>query len=322
MKRIQTLSLLCILVLLFTSCKTNTPKQISKTGFYFDTVIEITLYNTTDYSIIDNCFSFCNDLEQTVSRTVKSSDIYKLNHAFGESITVSDTTLELIEIGIKYGDLTNGKFDITVAPLVELWDFKNNSGNIPTKKDIESSLSHIDYKNILIENNQITLLDPAAAIDLGGIAKGYMADKLKEYLIGTGIQSALINLGGNILTVGSKPNGDSFHLGIQKPFEKQGVSITSVKVVDSSVVSSGIYERYFKVDDIIYHHILDTNTGYPCENNLLSVTILSENSVDGDALSTACFTLGIQEATSLIKTLKNVEAIFITKDYQIIDTRK
>lgn len=321
MKQVRILSLLFVFLLTFTGCKIKNQTPISKTGFYFDTVIEITLYDTNDYSLIDECFSLCNDLEQTVSRTIKSSDVYKLNHALGAPTSVSDTTLELVKKGIEYSELSNGKFDITIAPLSELWDFKNNTGSIPNPDDISEALSHVDYKNILIEDNKITLTDPASAIDLGGIAKGYMADKLKEYLVSKDVKSALINLGGNILTVGTKPNGESFHLGIQKPFDKQGSTITSVDVTDSSVVSSGVYERYFEVDNEIFHHILDTDTGYPCKNNLLGVTILSEKSVDGDALSTVCFTLGIQEATLLIEKLEDIDAIFITQDYQIIDTR-
>ena len=167
----------------------------------------------------------------------------------------------------------------------------------------------------------MTLTDPKSAIDLGGIAKGYMADQLKEYLLGEGVTSAIINLGGNVLTIGEKPDGTSFNIGIQKPFDKQNATITSVQVKDSSVVTSGSYERYFKLGDTIYHHILNTETGYPCDNGLLSVTILSKESIDGDALSTACFTLGLEEGQKLIESLEDIDAIFVTDDYEIIDTR-
>ena len=186
---------------------------------------------------------------------------------------------------------------------------------------IKEALSHVNYKNIVIDGNRIFLSDPKAAIDLGGIAKGYMADRLKEYLIKEGIESALINLGGNILAIGSKPDGTPFNLGIQKPFEKHGVTITSVKTVDSSVVSSGVYERYFKTDDALYHHILNSKTGFPYNNGLLGVTILSEKSVDGDALSTSCFALGLEDGMKLIQSLDGVDAIFVTDDYQLHDTR-
>lgn len=320
-KKRQLFSFLLVNILLLTGCSLKTQEPISKTGIYFDTVIQIDIYGSNDTKLLDQCFEYCESFEHTISRTIETSEIYQINHANGNPIEVSDVTLELIQKGIEYGNLTNGKFDITIAPLMELWDFKNNTGNIPNDIAIQEALSHVNYKNIIIDGNKVSLTDPNAAIDLGGIAKGYMADYLKEYLISEGIKSALINLGGNILTIGTKPDGTPFHLGIQKPFDKQGSAITSVKTTDSSVVSSGVYERYFEVDDTLYHHIIDTDTGYPCNNGLLGVTILSKTSVDGDALSTSCFVLGLEEGQKLIDSLDNVDAIFITKDYKLIDTR-
>lgn len=316
----------CIAILLSTilliGCNLTTKEPISKTGIYFDTVISIDIYDSNNTSLLEQCFEYCREFEETVSRTIATSEIYQINHANGNPVEVSDVTLELLQKGVKYGELTNGKFDITVAPLSELWDFKNNTGTVPNEQDIKEALSHVNYKNIVIDGNMVSLSDPKAAIDLGGIAKGYMADRLKEYLMKEGIESALINLGGNILAIGSKPDGTPFNLGIQKPFEKQGVTITSVKTVDSSVVSSGVYERYFEKDNVIYHHILDTKTGYPCDTGLLGITILSEKSVDGDALSTSCLTLGLADGMKLIESLDGVEAIFITEDYKLIATKK
>lgn len=322
MKRFITICI-AILVssLLFTGCHLVTKEPISKTGIYFDTVISIDIYDSNNTSLLEQCFEYCKEFEETVSRTIETSEIYQINHANGNPVEVSDVTLELLKKGVEYGDLTNGKFDITIAPLSELWDFKNNTGTVPNEQDIKEALSHVNYKNIVIDGNMITLTDPKSAIDLGGIAKGYMADRLKEYLTKQGVESALINLGGNILAVGSKPDGTPFHLGIQKPFDKQGVTITSVKTADSSVVSSGVYERYFKTDDALYHHILNSKTGFPYNNGLLGVTILSEKSVDGDALSTSCFALGLEDGMKLIQSLDGVDAIFVTDDYQLHDTR-
>ena len=322
MKRFITICI-AILVssLLFTGCHLVTKEPISKTGIYFDTVISIDIYDSNNTSLLEQCFEYCKEFEETVSRTIETSEIYQINHANGNPVEVSDVTLELLKKGVEYGDLTNGKFDITIAPLSELWDFKNNTGTVPNEQDIKEALSHVNYKNIVIDGNMITLTDPKSAIDLGGIAKGYMADRLKEYLTKQGVESALINLGGNILAVGSKPDGTPFHLGIQKPFDKQGVTITSVKTADSSVVSSGVYERYFKTDDALYHHILNSKTGFPYNNGLLGVTILSEKSVDGDALSTSCFALGLEDGMKLIESLNGVDAIFVTDDYQLHDTR-
>lgn len=321
MKRLYRYILLCIVTLLLCGCSMTTKEPLSKTGFYFDTVITITLYDSKDEELLNTCFEYCKDFENLVSRTIKTSEISKINHANGQPVKVSDTTIELLKKGIEFGELTDDAFDITIAPLMELWDIKNNPGKVPSESDITEALSHVNYRNIVIEGNTVTLTDPEAAIDLGGIAKGYMADRLKEYLLNEGVTSAIINLGGNVLTVGKKPDGTPFNIGIQKPFDKQNETITSVQIKDSSVVTSGSYERYFKVNDTIYHHIINTETGYPCDNGLLSVTILSEESIDGDALSTACFALGLDEGRKLIESLEGVDAIFVTDEFEIIDTR-
>lgn len=316
MKHLHPIFLL-LMILLVSGCSSASKEPIHKTGFYFDTIITITIYDKKDNSLLEDCFAFCDKIEKQISRTIPESDISRINNAGGSPTEVSATTIELLEQAISYSKLTNGAFDVTVAPLSTLWDFKNNPGNVPTEAEISEALSHVNYKNIIIEKNTVTLKDSEAAIDLGGIAKGYIADSLKTYLLKNGVNSAIINLGGNILTIGTKPDGSPFQIGIQKPFDKQEKTITSVSSIDSSVVTSGSYERYFKVDDNLYHHILDTRTGYPCNNDLLSVTILSEDSVVGDALSTACFTMGLDAGMDFIKSLDNVEAIFITEAYEI-----
>ena len=319
----KVLRILCAFLtcsLLLCGCTTN-KEPISKTAIYFDTVISIKIYDSQDTDILEQCFTFCKDFEQTISRTIETSEISQINNSKGNPVEVSDTTIELLEKGIYYSELTNGAFDISIAPLSELWDFKNNPGNVPDENDINKALSHVSYQNILIEGNTVTLLDPNMAIDLGGIAKGYMADQLKEYLLSEGVESALIDLGGNILAVGSKPDNSNFTIGIKKPF-KDGEMISTESISDISVVTSGCYERYFEADGKMYHHILDTNTGYPCDNSLYGVTIFSNKSVDGDALSTSCFALGLDEGVKLIKSLDGINALFVTDTYEIIDTRK
>ena len=159
---------------------------------------------------------------------------------------------------------------------------------------------------------------PGMGIDLGGIAKGFIADDLKKYLLGQGVKGALINLGGNVLCIGGKEEGEPFYVGIQQPFAQRSQTIAAVAVKDVSVVSSGIYERYFKTEDgAMYHHIINPVTGYPYKNDLLGVTILSENSVDGDGLSTACFALGREKGIEYINSLEGVYAVFITEDEKL-----
>lgn len=156
-----------------------------------------------------------------------------------------------------------------------------------------------------------------AGIDLGAIAKGYIADQVKTYLKKQGIKHAIINLGGNVDVIGTKPDGSKYNIGIQKPFDESGEAITSVQLKDQTVVTSGIYERYFKKNGKLYHHILDPRTGYPCENNLYSVSIITDSSTKADALSTTCFLLGYEKGMELIQSMDGVEAIFITDDEKV-----
>ena len=303
-------------ILLCSGCGT-TKEPLTATDFYFDTVIKILLYDTNDQKILDDAMELCQQYEKKFSRTIETSEISKINNSKGTPVTVSDETIELLKKGIHYSKLSNGAFDLTIAPLSNLWNFKDNTGTIPSDEEIKEKCSHINYENILIKGNTVTLLDPEMSIDLGGIAKGYVADQLKEFFISKGIEHGIIDLGGNVLLIGNKPDGSDFHIGIQKPFDERNETIASLSVHDKSVVSSGIYERYFKINDQIYHHILNPFTGFPYENNLLSVTIISDSSVDGDALSTTCFSLGLEKGMELIDQLENTEAVFITKDYKL-----
>lgn len=300
----------------FTACQKN-QEPISKTGFYFDTVITVTLYDSSATKELEECFVLAKKYENMLSATVENSDIWKINHANGQTVTVSEETAALIEKAISYSELSDGAFDITIGTLSSLWNFKENNGVIPAQEEITNALSCVGYQNILVNHNSITLTNSSAQIDLGGIAKGYIADQMKNYLNEEGITSGIIDLGGNILTVGPKESNDSYHIGIQKPFADTGTSIAAVEISDNSLVSSGVYERYFEKDGTIYHHILNPKTGYPFENNLLSVTIITHSSADADALSTTCFALGLENGMQLIQSLDDTEAVFITEDYQL-----
>lgn len=328
------LSLLCTFCLISTflcGCTFDAAKNnlsIQNSMIAFDTVVTITLYGTDDNSIIEDAFRLCTDYENLFSRTISSSDVYHINHANGAPVTVNPETLYLIKESLSYSVLTDGAVDITIAPVKDLWDFSSaqktvTADFIPDQAAIDNALLHVDYHCIQYDetNCTVTLTDSKAQIDLGFIAKGYIADQLKSYLLSRGITSATINLGGNVLTIGNKPDGSSFQIGIEKPFDT-ATPIEVLSVCDQSVVTSGIYERYFEVDGTIYHHILNPKTGYPVSNNLLSVTIISDSSMEGDALSTSCLLLGLADAQTLIERLDGIDAIFITDDYEIYDTRQ
>lgn len=326
MKKIyrNTLLILTLLTgLILSGCK-RTPAPITKSGFYFNTIISVTLYDSTKEQLLEDCFALADQYEGYFSNTIADSDISKINASGGKPVRVHKETLELLQKGISYGELSNGKFDITIGKLSDLWDFSTktllyttDSSMIPTDTQIADALSSVDYRSIQITGDEVTLSNPNTRIDLGGIAKGYIADKMKEYLTENGVHEGLINLGGNVLVLGSKTDGSAYTIGIQKPFSQDGSAIASVKVSDETVVSSGIYERYFEVSGKRYHHILDTATGYPYDNGLLGVTIITKNSVDGDGLSTTCFSLGLTDGLALIEQLDDTEAIFITDDYEL-----
>lgn len=319
---------LCILALLLGNQK---QKTISDTRFMLDTVVTVTLYDSNSSSILDGVFDLCQSYEDLLSRTKESSEIYQFNNRkTNEPFTVSDDTAELLEKGLYYSKLSNGAFDITIAPASSLWDFKAETPALPDENQLKNAVKDIDYRNLHLDGNVLTSDDPRTQIDLGAIAKGFIADKMKEYLLEQGVQSAIINLGGNVLCVGEKPvsileqtkqklglskeDKSAFLIGLQKPFESHQEVVGTLNIHDLSVVSSGIYERYFRVDGTLYHHILNPKTGYPYNNHLLAVTILSDKSVDGDALSTVTFSLGLEEGTKLIESLPNTYAAFITED--------
>lgn len=318
------LSFACITVL--SGCARKQANPLSKSGFAFDTFITITIYDKKDSSILDKCFEMCDEYEKMLSRTIADSDVSKVNSAGGTPVKVNDDTFELIQKGIYYGELSDGLFDITIAPVTEIWDFHQvDENNVESKKDenaasdskipdeteLAEAVSHVSYKNIVLDpdNKTVKLMDDKAKIDLGGIAKGYIADKLKEYLKSQGVESALINLGGNILAIGTKPDKSPFHIGIKKPFSNNEI-LESVDINDKAVSSSGVYERYFYEGDNLYHHILLPSTGYPVDSDLAGASVICESSTDADALSTICILLGSTDAQRLTSQLENVDVIF------------
>lgn len=320
------LSLLLLVIFLLTTitgCKqpSSSYTKIEKSGFILNTVVTITLYGVNDESIIDDAFDKCREYELIFSRTNENSELYKLNNRELENTdtgyVLSEDLATLIQSAYSYSKLSGGAFDLTVEPVSSLWDFTNPEATIPSEESIKESLSHISYQKVHLNGNTIRFDDENTRIDLGAIAKGYIADRLKEYLISRGVESAMINLGGNVVCVGEKPNGEPFLVGIQKPFADRNEIVATMELKDKSIVSSGIYERFLQVGDNFYHHILNPKTGYPYDNNLVSVTIISDLSVDGDGLSTTVFALGLEEGMKFINSLENVDAVFITDDYKL-----
>jgi len=247
--------------------------------------------------------------------------LINVNNAAGEGfVKVSEDTFEVIKKGLYFSSIYN-KFDITIGPVVKLWNIGFDNARIPEEKEIKSKLQLVNYKNVLLDEkeNKVMLKEKGMIIDLGGIAKGYAADEAVKILKENGVEHAIVNLGGNVMTLGGRPDGKPWIIGVQHPFDKRGDYVGTVKVAGKTVVTSGIYERYIEKDGKIYHHIIDKATGYPVDNNLLSATIITDQSVVGDGLSKV-FGLGVEKGMEFVKTLENVEAIFITKDNKIYIT--
>ena len=320
-----------LLLSLLNGCGTGSSTAIQKYGYSLDTLITITVYGSEWAYAAEECLQMASYYDDLLSTTKEDSEIYQINHSNGEAVKVSEDTMEVLELALEYSELSEGRFDLAIGSLSQLWNIsalaqesdlteEDYRALIPDTASVEEALSHVNYENVILDRNTCRLADSSSLIDLGGIAKGYIADRMKEYLLKEGVTSAILSLGGNVLTIGSRPDGQDYTIGIQRPFADSGEVIATLKIKDSSVVSSGIYERYYEVDDVIYHHILDTATGYPVKNSLYGVTIITDSSADGDALSTILFTLGLEEGLAYAEALEDTEAIFITDTYEVYYT--
>ena len=332
-------------MLLFTGCGNITDADTSTTGnqpisissIKLNTAIQITIYDSQDKSLLDDCLALCDRYELIFSRTNEKSELYKLNHrkdtsdkdpnADGQTTPypvsgtadtwhISEDLAALLSEGLDITRESDGAFDIAIAPLTSLWDFTAEDPKVPDDAAIQKALPLCSSDGVTIDGQDITLPSDDIQFDVGAIAKGYIADRMKDLLVKKGVKSAIINLGGNVLCIGSKPDGTPFKVGIQKPFADRNETEAVMDITGKSVVSSGIYERCFKQGGKLYHHILNPQTGYPYDNGLISVTIISDQSVDGDALSTTCFALGLEDGLKFAEK-KGVQAVFITEDYEL-----
>ena len=318
---------LLVIVLIVSSfyivVKNQKEDKYSNTYYNLGTINEITLYNISKKDgdrILEKCSSILTDIDDKMSSQITSSEISKINENAGKDyVKVSEDTFKVIKESLKFSKMSNNTFDISIGPIIDLWGIGTENARVPSKDEIESKLSLVNYEYIMLDesNTSVKLAKENMKIDLGGIAKGYAADKIYEYLKEEKLESALINLGGNIYVLGSKEDNQPFSIGIQDPTQPRGNSIGNIKVSDKSVVTSGIYERYLKKDDKVYHHMLNPNNGYPFDNELSSVTIVSDQSMVCDALSTTVFGLGVEKGLELVESLDDVDAIFITKNKKI-----
>lgn len=320
-KTIQLIAIFMIIALALSGCQEPASQSISKTNFLLGTVVEISVYDKQNNGIIDKAFERISEIESKMTiNNSETSEIIALNNASGKNkLKLSPDTFFVVEKGRQYSEQSKGKFDITIGPIVKQWNIGTKYAAVPKKETLEKAVELVGYKRLSLDKDNLTakLEDAGMKVDLGAIAKGYAADEAARVLKENGVQHAIINLGGNIMTIGGNPNGNPWRIGIQDPFNPRGDFLGVVPVSDKTVVTSGTYERYFRENGKKYHHILDPTTGYPVENNLYSVSIITDKSIDGDGLSTTILLYGLEEGMKLIESLENVEAIFITSNKQV-----
>ena len=320
MKRMLSAVILAALMLTLTPtvCLAAGTDKKSVSGFYLDTIITLTAY-VEDESVLKDALKECGRYEQLLSRTREGSDVWRINHAEGKPVTVSDDTITILETAQKISEISDGAFDVTIAPASTLWDFTSGKAELPDSGELKAAAEKVDYTKVRIEGSTVTLPEDMM-IDLGGSAKGYSADAVKDYLIGRGVDSAILSFGGNIVAIGLKPGGKPWNVGIRDIDGASTDYMLVSKNYGGSTVTSGIYERGFELDGVWYHHLLDSKTGWPMQNELASVTIFSDSSMMGDALSTAAFVLGTEKGSDLIESLDGIEAVFIARDRTVTMT--
>lgn len=285
-----------------------------QTGFAMGSEIRIQIYEKTDDAVFTEIFDSISETETNfISRYKENSEIFKLNEQ--KTFTVSDKTKEILEKAIEISENSDGAFDITIGELSALWNFDSAENIIPDEEKIKSALSYSGYEKPTINGNAITLGENQT-IDSGALGKGYACDVALDILKKNDIENAIISVGGTVLTYGEKER----NIGIRAPEKDDFSSFLKITLSGTNFIStSGNYEKAFEKNGKIYHHILDPKTGYPAENNLKSVTVISENGIVSDALSTACFVLGKENCASLLEKY-NAQAIFVDSENNVYIT--
>lgn len=313
------------LSLILTSCESIQTNPVESQDFnIMGTIILQKIYGKNAEQADKEVITRCKEIEKSMTINAAGSEIDTLNEAAGKkAVKVSADSLNLMHTAKKYSELSTGAFDITVGPLVKAWGIFTDHHRIPDQKEINGLLGLVDDRSLTLDNKAMTakLEKQGQIVDLGGIAKGYAGDEAIKIYKKYGIKSAYVNLGGNVVVIGHKPDDSPWKIGVQNPRDVNGKYIGILQVSDKAVVSSGDYERFFIENDKRYHHIIDPKTGYPADSGLMGTTIIADKSTDADALSTSVFVLGLEKGMKLIESLDGVEAVFITSDKKVYTTK-
>ncbi|MDR0409693.1 MAG: FAD:protein FMN transferase [Spirochaetaceae bacterium] len=332
--RLKTAALLFALI----TCACEKRPVREQPEFIFGTLCRLRIPEGKE-SVYRKVFSRLREIEATFSVTKAGSDIDRVNSGAGiEPVYVSGEVIKVLNRALFFAELSGGRFDPTIGPLVKLWGIGTEEARLPRQDEIEQALSLINWRDVIIDNERGTvfLKKKGMMLDLGGIVKGYAADEATAIIEKAGVKSALIDFGGNIAAYGEKKPAGLFSkpqlwkIGVQHPEKERGEYIGAIETRDSTLVTSGGYERFFEEDGKRYHHILSTKTGYPVENELLSITVTrslprgghryESASMDADALSTTLFAMGYEEGSAFISQFPEIDAVFILRNGEIRTT--
>lgn len=316
-------ALLFLSVILLSSCADGAKQAVSATDFALGTTCSVKLFGEEHEELLQPALDQAKRVEELMSVNLEESEISRINAAAGsQAVQVSDETFALLLRAAEYSALGNGVFDLTVGPLVQLWDIGSGDERVPQPERIEEALEKIDYTALELKpaEQQAYLSEEGMRIDLGAIAKGFAADEIVKYLQERNVQRGIVNLGGNVYAFGEKEGDQPWKIGIQSPEDDRGTYLGILEIRDRAVVTSGKYERFFIQDGKRYHHILSTENGYPIENGVASVSVVSQDATAADALSTLLFGLGLEAGLSMSEKLEGIEAIFVTERNTVYTT--
>ena len=288
------------------------------------TTITVSILHPQADKLLTRCFELLRSYEHRFSANDASSELMEVNHQAGISaVQVHPDLFELISLGTRHSQAKNSHLNIAIGPLVQTWRIGFSDARRPSQEEIDQSLNKIDPKQIQLdtEKQAVFLKRPGMKIDLGALAKGYSADLIATFLKSQGVEDALIDLGGNILTVGQNPiKKQPWRIGIQNPVEPRGHHILALSIKNKSVVTSGIYERHLEVDGQSFHHIFDSTTGYPVETELASITIISDRSVDGEIWTTRLFGESPTSILNIVESLPGIDTLLVSQSGKIAFT--
>nr|WP_252722133.1 FAD:protein FMN transferase [Treponema socranskii] len=306
-------SIFALLIIIFSICFASCERTAGpRTEALMGTVCTVNAYDDGTKSLYDELFARLHEIDETFSVTIDSSEISAINKAAGErSVSVSSDTAYVVRSALAFAELTGGAFDPTVGPLVKLWGINTDHARVPAQSEIDAVLPLINWRDVsAADDNTVMLKRRGMALDLGGIVKGYAADELTKILKARKVRRAIVDLGGNIFVYGKKKDGSPWRVGIKDPNDPEGVPAIVLNVANSTIVTSGVYERFFTENGVRYHHILDVKTGYPAASGLLSSTIVCESSMAADALSTSVFVLGKEGGMELLHRIQSSDGTF------------